>query len=398
MQAPIETRDYQQRIITKVLAEYKKGLKSVLLVSPCGSGKTVMGLSILKILEELDPTLTFGWVTMRRKLLQQAFIENERIGVKNIEFISMFDRNPPKKRFLVIDEGHHAAAATCANLYSIMGIERSLALTGTPFRTDRIKLSFEKIVDDCGVRFLIEKGYLSPYQQFVIPKWTPDTVAKMFLQDPKRWGKSVIYMKTVELCDEVVRLLDLGGIRSRVIHGGQSNETHEEIYESFESGETQALVNVYLLTEGFDLPSLQTAWIRDSGKLTSIQMGGRTLRKDPNNPGKIANIVQSEETWFPYTKVAKPSGEFVWQDEEWRSIEANERVANVSDMVRNEILTLPVELPAYLEYGAAGSIRVNKKGKVTVRKSRKVVSMVASMLGALDAGEFDDDGDLEAAV
>ncbi len=398
MVAPIEAREYQQRIIQKIMTAYDQKFRSVLLESPTGSGKTLISLMALKRLQEADPTLTFGWVAMRRKLLQQAFEENERVGVKNIDFISMFDKNPPQKHIIICDEAQHDAAATMADMHKAMGAEWSLGLTATPFRTDRIKLSYEKIISDCGVRFLVEQGYLSQFQQYVVPKWTPDIVVSRLVAERERWGKSVIYMKNLVLCAETQRLLEANGVKSAVIHGGQSREEHDGIYDAFESGELQVLVNVYMLTEGFDAPDLRTVWVRDSGKLCTMQMSGRVLRKDPNNPNKIANIVQSEETWYPYTKVAKPSGEFVWQDEEWRSIEANERVASISDMVRDEILTLPVELPAYLEYGTAGSIRVNKKGKVTVRKSRKVVTVVASMLGALDAGEFDDDGDLEAAV
>lgn len=272
MQQKIETREYQQRLVTKALNAYAQGLKSVLLESPTGSGKTIMGLLILKKLQELDPEMSFGWVTMRRKLLLQAKRENERVGVNNISFVSMFDKNPPHFKFMVSDECQHDAAASSADMHKVSGAGLSLGLTATPFRTDRVKLSFDKVISDCGVRFLIESGFLSQFKQWVIPKWTPQDVAKHYLLSPDRWGKSVIYMKTLPLCFETMRILQEGGVTAEVIHGAQSRQEQDDIYERFEDGVTKVLINVYLLTEGFDAPDLQTVFVRDSGKLCTMQM------------------------------------------------------------------------------------------------------------------------------
>src|SRR2546421_10380750 len=103
---PMEPRPYQQRIVAKAVDCFcDKGLRSILIDSPTGSGKTVMALLIGRALQDALG-LRIGWVAMRRYLLDQARAENEqrRIGV-NAQFISMFDREPPTNLdVLIVDE------------------------------------------------------------------------------------------------------------------------------------------------------------------------------------------------------------------------------------------------------------------------------------------------------
>ena len=379
MNQPIEQRDYQIRIVNKTVDAFlKENCKSILIESPTGSGKTLIALQALKRLKEIKPNFTFGWVAMRHKLLQQAKIENERVGVQDITFISMFDDSPPKVNVMITDEAQHDAAATCAALHKTMEAELSIGLTATPFRTDRIKLAYEKVIHDCGVRFLIEQGYLSNFHQYVIPKWSPTEVATQYAAEQPRWGKSIVYMLTKELCWETEKALKNLGVTCAVILGSDGQEKREEIYSKFEDGRIQVLINVYLLTEGFDCPDLNTVFVRDSGKLCTMQMAGRVLRKDPNNKDKIANIVQAETTPFPYTKVAKAKREFVFMpeatgilaDTKWRSLEPGPQVEMVSNLVREQILPIPVTLPAYLEKGT-GRIYATRHGIRFVRNPRR---------------------------
>ena len=49
----IEERTYQQKCIQKCMEYFQNGVDSVLLESPVGSGKTIMGLFIVKKLNEI---------------------------------------------------------------------------------------------------------------------------------------------------------------------------------------------------------------------------------------------------------------------------------------------------------------------------------------------------------
>jgi len=324
----LEPRDYQARIIAKAFDAFTVSkFRNVLIESPTGSGKSAMGLLLCKLLEE-KYGYSFGWVAMRRKLLHQAAKENDRIGVKNIQFVSMFDKNAGKFDFMVGDEAQHDAAATMANLHQTTAANMSLGLTATPFRTDRIKLSFDKVINDCGVRFLIEKGYLSQFERMVISDWHPVTVATRFLEDRERWGKSVIYMQNKDLCYETQERLVAGGVSAAVMLGTQSNEERNELFERFEDGDLQVLINVYLLSEGFDCPELKTVWVRDSGKLCTMQMclDSKTEILTPSGwkkDGEISigdqvaafNMETGNITWEPTLEVIsrkiQPSEDFI---------------------------------------------------------------------------------------
>ena len=52
-----------------------------------------------------------------------------------------------------------------------------------------------------------------------------------------------------------------------------------------------------VLTEGFDDPTLQTVWVRPSGRGPTIQMAGRVLRKCGD---MVKQIVQCRETRHPF--------------------------------------------------------------------------------------------------
>src|SRR5438067_1637838 len=118
----VQPRSYQQRIVSRAVTLFRdSGLRSILIDSPTGSGKTVMGLLIARALQE-GMGLRVGWVAMRRYLLAQARAENDnhRIGVQ-AEFLSMFDRDPPTGLdLLVVDEAQHDAAQSMAHLHQII--------------------------------------------------------------------------------------------------------------------------------------------------------------------------------------------------------------------------------------------------------------------------------------
>src|SRR3954471_14434767 len=115
----VQPRPYQQRIVRRAVDLFRnQGLRSVLIDSPTGSGKTIMALLVARALQDALG-VRVGWVAMRRYLLAQARLENEarRIGVDAV-FLSMFERDPPAGLdLLVVDEAQHDAAQSMAHLH-----------------------------------------------------------------------------------------------------------------------------------------------------------------------------------------------------------------------------------------------------------------------------------------
>lgn len=342
----VQPRPYQQRIIHKAVDLFtNKQLRSVLIDSPTGSGKTIMGLQIARALQDRLAVRT-GWVAMRRYLLSQARAENgqRRIGV-HAEFLSMFDRDPPTDLdLLVVDEAQHDAAQSMAYLHQRIRPRFILGLSATPFRADRIKLCFDSVLKDAGIQTLIQDGYLSPYHHYTIPQYSPDRVAEFYLRDRPRWGKSILYFHTLQQCHEVVSMLRAGGVRSELVSGDSDREAQ---LETFRSSRLEVLVNCMMLSEGFDCPELKTVFCRPSCKGVTIQMAGRVLRRHPDLPYK--QIVQCLKTRWPFPRTATPALQFVWSDGQWRSLQANPFINQVNARALQALAQSKTQLPAYLQ-------------------------------------------------
>jgi hypothetical protein len=269
--AAVQARPYQQRVVARAADLFTThGLRSVLIDSPTGSGKTIMGLLTARALQE-RLGVRVGWVAMRRYLLAQAREENEsrRIGVE-ATFLSMFDRDPPTGLdLLVADEAQHDAAQSMAHLHQRIRPRFILGLSATPFRADRVKLCFDSAIEDAGIQGLIEDGYLSPYHHYTLPRHTPEAVVQFYLKDRPRWGKSLFYFHTLGRCAEADGLLRAAGVRSEVVTG---NSDRERQLEAFRGGRCDVLVNCMMLSEGFNCPELKTVFCRPSCRSVTIQM------------------------------------------------------------------------------------------------------------------------------
>jgi len=341
----VSPRPYQQRIIAKALDCYcNKGMRSLLIESPTGSGKTIMALLIARAMQDVLG-VRVGWVAMRRNLLTQAAAENDakQIGAR-CAWISMFDRDPPRPLdMLVVDEAQHDAANSMAHLHQLIQPRYILGLTATPFRSDRIKLCFDSVLRDAGIHPLIQDGYLSQYHHYTLPAYSPQSVADFYLGDRRRWGKSIAYFHTLDQCYAAQRLLHAGGVRCDVVTGSSDREAQ---IEAFRAGRLDVLVNCVVLIEGFDCPELQTVFCRPSCKGATIQMCGRVLRKHPGLPFK--QIVQCRKTPWPFLRTAKAAQTYAWQDGEWRTLQANPHINTIACQTLRALASIQVELPAYV--------------------------------------------------
>ena len=319
----IEYREYQQRSIEKALYHFRKGQKSVLLESPVGSGKTVMGLKIVQALLERSPEkLRCAWVAPRHYLLNQL-MESNRYFDLPIKTVSMFTKPEKAEHFdiVVIDEAHHEATSSFINLYTQMNPQYLLGLSATPLRTDKIKLAFSATVNECNIHQLIQEGFLSRFNSYIIENFTPETVAKHYLARKKEWGKTLVFMPTLEQCAKFQHLIIQAGEKCLFIQSG-----NDFVRKKFENSEEPLAVNCQLLTEGFDMPELQTVFVRSSSRLPMIQMAGRVLRKHPDK--KIANIVQAKNTRFQAKKMAEPEEIFHWRKDRFIALKGQTNILN----------------------------------------------------------------------
>jgi len=350
----VESRPYQKEILDDLVNSIEfGGITSIIVDSPTGSGKTYLGLAACRqLVTEVLPRLHgvtpeeigVAWVAMRSNLLVatkevngQYFVDTppEDEGHQfcpNLNTVSMFQRDSKfmrkyKIRIAVIDEAHHDTTESMARVYGDIDPQYCIGLTATPFRMDHNRLGFQKVIKKAGYRYLIDDGYLAAFNHWSFPlEWTPENVANTYLDSPRAWGSSVMFFLTREDCEIASQLLTSGGIRNTIVHGGSDREQQ---IEDLEMGRVDVIISMAILAEGFDFPGLESVFVRDSqSKGLVMQMAGRSLRKFtmPDGSQKVANIIQSANSKYPFTRFARAKNQYVTPNGSWVSIKPNDNV------------------------------------------------------------------------
>ena len=230
----------------------------------------------------------------------------------------------PTLDMLVIDEAHHCAAPTYRQVIDSVLAKNPHALiygvTATPNRGDGkgLREVFSNVADQIRLGELIRSGHLVPPRTFVVDVGTRDAldgvrkltddydmnaVASIMNTTPvnaavvQHWQahaarrKTIAFAATVDHAYAVCHAFIAAGVKAAVVHGEMTPAERQSTLRSYESGDVTVLVNVAVLTEGYDYtPTSCIVLLRPSSyKSTLIQMVGRGLRVvDPaEHPGVI---------------------------------------------------------------------------------------------------------------
>ena len=230
----------------------------------------------------------------------------------------------PALDLLVIDEAHHAVADSYRRI-----VDRALqrnpmcriyGVTATPNRGDRIGLRqvFSNVADQIRLGELIASGHLVPPRTFIIDVGVQEDlrnvrragddfdmaeVARVMDQVPvtdaviEHWREkagdrqTVVFCSTVEHARHVTDAFGADGVAAALVTGDMPEAERRDVLADYAAGHIQVVVNVAVLTEGWDHPPTScVVLLRPSSfKSTMIQMVGRGLRTvDPNEfPGVI---------------------------------------------------------------------------------------------------------------
>ena len=341
-----EERRYQTDAVNEALEQFQNGRESVLIESPVGSGKTIMGLMVIKELQKTNPDLKVNWVASRRHILEQTERANLAYFNCQLNYVSVYNSNPPPADMIVLDEAHHEATQSCLAMYEKTGNALTLGLSATPQRTDRMRLSFQHSVQTCTIQNLISQGILSQYHSYKLPYYNAEIAAKIYCQNPEKWGKTLAFFNSIQECVDFSSILNAQGIPCDVVTGSSNRDKQLEL---FINGELQIIANVSVLSEGFDLPELQSVFLRDASRLPCIQMAGRGLRKSPCK--QFCNIVQSENSRYQIEKIATPQESFLYNKEVWLSCSGN--TAAIAQALQRSLDLLdkrkPAKMPIYIQ-------------------------------------------------
>ena len=230
----------------------------------------------------------------------------------------------PKLDLLVIDEAHHAVAASYRRIIDrVRDLNpdcKIFGVTATPNRGDRkgLREVFDNVADQVRLGELIASGHLVPPRTFIIDLGVQEQlrqvrktaadydmaeVARIMDHAPvtdeviRHWQEkagdrpTVAFCSTVAHAENVAAAFNTSDVSAAVIHGELGAEERRNILSAYATGEIRVILNVAVLIEGWDHPPTScVVLLRPSSyKSTMIQMVGRGLRiVDPEEyPGVI---------------------------------------------------------------------------------------------------------------
>lgn len=317
-------RDYQIKLLDEVRALMKSGVKSIIIQSATGSGKTVLTAEMISKCIAKDMNCWF--INHRRELINQSsktfanwglphgivaagYKEEIHRQAQVCSIGTLPNRTLRLKRphLIIWDECHHIAARTWERIFIDYPDAFHIGLTASPCRLDGKGLGkyFKKIVNGPSVSDLIDQGYLSKYSLYApAPKSITDGVhTKMgdfvkselnkVMNKPKIVGdaiehyrqlcngkRALVFAVSIEHSLEIARQFNLAGINARHVDGETKTKERDEAIQDFISGKIKVITNVDLFSEGVDLPSLEAViLLRPTTSVgLYLQQVGRALR------------------------------------------------------------------------------------------------------------------------
>jgi DNA repair protein RadD len=306
----VKLREYQERAITDLRAQYSAGKRAPVLVLPTGGGKTVIAAAIVRGAIERGNRVLF--LAHRSELLDQTINKLEQAGIHNVRLVrAAVTRGPndaaitvasiptlarrtdlPKADLVVFDECHHVVAKTWARIADAYRSSRLLGMTATPQRSDGQSLGdiFDSIVVGSTVQELTALGYLVPCRV-----WAPSgstNSGEIAISPADAYTKytpgkrAVIFCVTVEHAERVAAEMP---VPCGVVHGDMPAGERARTLARLKSGELLAVANVHVLTEGWDMPEVEVCIMtrKPDHSATYLKCIGRVLSPAPGKEQAI---------------------------------------------------------------------------------------------------------------
>jgi len=260
------------------------------------------------------------------------------------------------KLFIVFDEAHHAPAPSYRQLILKLREQCSkmaiLGLTATPTYSDEeikgwlAKLFPQRIIYQVTARKLMSAGILSrPISEQLETHFVPDFdqreyqkwmgafradipediinqlaenrqrneyIAETYSNNRRKYGKTIIFADRWYQCEAISKLLKNRGVRAGTIYrhldadpgsadarNKRKADENSRVLEAFRKGELDVVLNVRMLTEGTDVPDVNSVFItrQTTSKILLIQMVGRALRGPKFGGTAEANLVFFIDNW-----------------------------------------------------------------------------------------------------
>ena len=255
-----------------------------------------------------------------------------------------------KKLMIVIDEAHHTFARsyqdTIRFLFKYRPDAKLLGLTATPVRSNDadsntlLKLFDNNIIYSVPMSKLIAEGVLAEpvftqinTNEDFEPVITEDEAQKIkrygelpesllnkiavcssrngiivseYLKNSEKYGKTIIFALNILHCNLLCHELKKHKVRCDCIYSGKEDNSY--VIEKFKNGQIDVLINVNIMTEGSDVPDIETVFLtrptQSEGLL--MQMIGRGMRGVQAGGTETVNLVDFNDKWQVFNKWLNP--------------------------------------------------------------------------------------------
>jgi superfamily II DNA or RNA helicase/HKD family nuclease len=334
----IEPRPYQEEMLERLAVERDRHRRHKnLIVAATGTGKTVVSALDFKRLRQrmANPTLLF--VAHRQEILKQSVgvfrhvLRDNTFGelhvdghrptegrhvFASVQSLAQLDlKDLPREFFnvVIVDEFHHAAAATYARLLNHLTPNELVGLTATPERADGesvLQYFDHHIAVELRLWDALERGLLCPFQYFGLNdetdissvQWSrrgydlaslervytaDDVRLRLVLQqlyeklrDPHRM-RALGFCVSIKHAEFMAQRFTEAGLPSEAVSANTEGELRKQSLQKLQRGELRALFAVDIFNEGVDLPAVDTLlFLRPTeSAVVFMQQLGRGLRR-----------------------------------------------------------------------------------------------------------------------
>ncbi len=253
--------------------------------------------------------------------------------------------DPADFSLLIVDEAHHATAATYRRVLDYYrkntGL-KVLGVTATPDRSDEAALGqiFESVAYDYEITDAIADGWLVPVLQRAVTVQGLDYSSVRTVANDLNGADLARVLEAEESLHGIASpTLDLIGSRrtlvfaaslahaerlteifnrhrsnmARWVHGGTPKDERREMLRDYGAGRFQVLVNVGVATEGFDEPGIEAVVMARPTKSRALyaQMAGRGMRPAADIANALNLCADEEARRRMIAESCKPACELV---------------------------------------------------------------------------------------
>ena len=332
---------HQQKAIAEAYESFRAGNTRVLVQMPTGAGKSATLGKIVKdgsdrgrrvfVVAHTEDLTAQLLGTLRRYEIYAGLIQSghpaidaqvQVCSVKTLaNRLNWFEEREPN--LIVIDEAHHAVAATYLKVCAAFPSAKLLGFTATPCRTDGKGLGdlFQSLISGPQIHELVRDGFLVEPRYLVGQSVIGDSLVPVTSSGKEDLKKLDAIVREVNLDGDLVlerqrlaadlqtivfcldrfhgkRVLQKyleAGVKADYVDGETKNRG--DIFKAFSEERIQVLVNVNVVTEGVDLPNCRCIQAARPTKSLALycQMVGRGIRKHPD---KTDCLILDHAGWF----------------------------------------------------------------------------------------------------